>query len=269
MLVYAFARLGTPAMQNTVRYAPNEFSMPRIYTSTVPSVPVLSTSIFTRLFSSPDPSIIGGYPASASAFIDSDSGITLTRAQTKRLALSLAYGLRNHPTTLARRGDVIMIFAPNCLSWPIVLFASSQCKNSPSSCSYLRSSSQVAAGLRCTLANSAYTPKELAFQYGDSGAKLVFTNEEGVPTVLAALEQLGISRTQGLKRIIVLEAGLGWAGALVASRKPKVTQLLCMQDLLQQGSLDEEEKFEGQDCHETAYLCYSSGTTTSFFFSHV
>ena len=239
------------------------FDMPRIYTSTVPSVPVLSTSIFTRLFSSPDPNTIGGYPASATAFIDSDSGITLTRAQTKHLALSLAYGLHNHPTTLAQRGDVIMIFAPNSLSWPIVLFASSQCERL-AILLFLHFSSQVAAGLRCTLANSTYTPTELAFQYSDSGAKLVFTAEEGVPTVLAALEELGISRTQGLKRIIVLEAGLGWAGAPVASRRPKVTGLLRMQDLLQQGSLNEEEKFEGQDCHETAYICYSSGTTISF-----
>jgi hypothetical protein len=120
-----------------VVFGPNNSSMTRIYTSPVPSVPVLSTSIFTRLFDSPDPNTIGRYPASASAFIDSDSGTTLTRAQTKRLALSLAYGLRNHPTTLARRGDVIMIFAPNSLSWPVALFASSQCENSPSSCSHI------------------------------------------------------------------------------------------------------------------------------------
>jgi len=123
--------------------------------------------------------------------------------------------------------------------------------------------------LRCTFANTAYTPKELAFQYSDSGAELVFTNKEGVPTVLAALEELGISTTQGLKRIILLEAGLGWAGAPVESRRPEVTGILRMQDLLQQGSLDEEEKFDGKDCHETAYLCYSSGTSISFLFSTV
>jgi len=115
-----------------------ESSIPKIiYTSPVPSVPVLTTSIFSRLFFSPpnDPDTIGGYPASASAFIDFDSGTTLTRAQTKHLALSLAYGLRNHPTAPARRGDVIMFYAPNSLSWPIALFASGQSENSSSSCS--------------------------------------------------------------------------------------------------------------------------------------
>lgn len=99
---------------------------PRIYTSPVSSVPSPPSSIITHIFSSPsgDPNTIGGYPGSTNAFIDAESGTTLTRAQTKHFALSFAYGLRDHPTTAARRGDVIMIYSPNSLNWPVALFGS-------------------------------------------------------------------------------------------------------------------------------------------------
>jgi 4-coumarate--CoA ligase len=121
----------------------------------------------------------------------------------------------------------------------------------------------VAAGLRCTLANSSYTPKELAFQYSDSGAKLVFTHEDGISTVLSAFEELGISREEGKTRIVILDAGVEWVGGLVAPRRTEGSGLLRMQDLLQRGVLAEEEKFDGKDCHETAYICYSSGKYVS------
>lgn len=34
-----------------------------------------------------------------------------------------------------------------------------------------------------------------------------------------------------------------------------------LSDLVGKGKLEEEEKFDGEDAHETAFLCYSSGTT--------
>ena len=117
----------------------------------------------------------------------------------------------------------------------------------------------VAAGLVCTLANSAYTPKELAFQYNDSGAKLIFTSEDGIATVLSALEDLGINREEGRKRIVVMGAGLQWCGGPAAPKRTEATGLLQMQDLLGRGMLSQEEKFDGKDCHKTTYMCYSSG----------
>lgn len=99
---------------------------PTIYTSPVPSVPVASRSIFTHLFSSPsnDPNTIGGCPASAAAFVDAASGTVITRGQLKLLALKLGYGICNHPTTASRRGDTVLIYSQNTLSWPVVLFGS-------------------------------------------------------------------------------------------------------------------------------------------------
>jgi 4-coumarate--CoA ligase len=103
---------------------------PAIYTSPIPSIPIVARSVFTHLFAlSPnEPHLIGGYPGSAPAFIDSDTGTTLTRAQTRSFALQLGFGLRHDQRTAAstQRGDVVLIFSPNLLSWPVVLFGSGE-----------------------------------------------------------------------------------------------------------------------------------------------
>jgi 4-coumarate--CoA ligase len=119
----------------------------------------------------------------------------------------------------------------------------------------------VAAGLRCTLANSAYTAKELAYQYTDSGARLVMTSEEGLATVMAMFKQVGVSAAEAAERIVILGRSLEWAGGPAYPRRPESAGLLLMEDLLTRGVLNEEEKFDGKAAHETVYLCYSSGTT--------
>lgn len=220
---------------------------PKIYTSPVPSVPIFKRSIFTHLFRSaslsPSTEDVGGFPGSAPAFIDAVTGTTLTRAQLKNLALTFGYGLLNHPTIPLKRGDTVLIFSPNSLAWPVVLFGS------------------IAASLRCTLANSGYTSRELAFQYTDSGAKLVMTNEDGVSIVQEMFKELGVGREDGDRRIIVLSNGLAWAGGPDAPRKQEAHRLPRLEEFLEKGKLTEEGLFDGDDSDETAYLCYSSGTT--------
>lgn len=97
---------------------------PKIYTSDLPDVPILNTSIFTRLFASREPGNVGSLPGSMKAFIDAASGTCITRAQTMHLSLSFAYGIRDHPTTrpFAKRGDTVLIYSPNSLAWPVVLY---------------------------------------------------------------------------------------------------------------------------------------------------
>ncbi|KAJ7099957.1 AMP binding protein [Mycena belliarum] len=218
---------------------------PRVYTSALPEVPILTTSIFTRLFASHGPGDVGGSPGSLTAFIDAASGTSITRTQLKHLALSFAYGLRDHPTTRAsaKRGDTMLIYSPNSLAWPVVLHGG------------------IAGGLRCTLANSAYNARELAYQYTDSTAKLVLTAEEGIPVVRAMFADLGFSKAEGDRHIVVLGKDLQWAGGPAAAPAPEATGLVTLADLLMRGALDREEMFEGEDAHETVLLCYSSGTT--------
>ena len=118
----------------------------------------------------------------------------------------------------------------------------------------------VAAGLRCTLANSAYNARELAYQYNDSGALLILTSEEGLSIARETLLNVGFSDDQVDRRIIVLGSSLGWAGGPTFPRRHEAGGLVHMEDLLKLGTLTEEEKFDGGMAHETLYLCYSSGT---------
>ncbi|KAJ7665919.1 AMP binding protein [Mycena polygramma] len=218
---------------------------PRIYTSSFPDVPIVNMSLFTRLFASRGPGDVGGFPGTWKAYIDAATGASITRAELKTLSLSFAYGLRSHPTTqpFAKRGDTVMIFSPNSLAWPVVLFGS------------------IAAGLRCTLANSAYTSHELAYQYKDSRAKLVLTAEEGISVVRAMFAEIGLSKADADKRIVVLGNDLRWAGGPAAKPSPEAAGLVTFENLISQGTLDKEEAFDGAAAHETMYLCYSSGTT--------
>jgi 4-coumarate--CoA ligase len=118
----------------------------------------------------------------------------------------------------------------------------------------------VAAGLRCTLANSAYNARELAFQYTNSGARLIFTSEDGYLTVQETLKSLGLSQQEANQRVIVMTDGLEWAGGpAAASIKPNLAHLIKLVDLLKLGTLKGEERFDGEKSAETVYLCYSSG----------
>ncbi|KAF7316075.1 4-coumarate--CoA ligase-like 7 [Mycena indigotica] len=224
--------------------------MTQIYTSPLPDVPICETSIFTHLFASQTPSKadIGGFPASAPAYIDAVSGTSLSRAQLRDLALRFAFGLRNHANTAnsAKRGEVVLFHAPNALAWPVALCGS------------------IAAGLRCTLANSAYTARELAHQYQDSGAKLLITTVEGIPVVRAMFAELGMDEKDAMRRVIVFGLReLRWASELGFTLRNDAGGWARFEELLGMGSLQvgQEEKFEGGESHETVYLCYSSGTT--------
>lgn len=126
--------------------------------------------------------------------------------------------------------------------------------------SLISHASLVAAGLRCTLANSAYNARELAFQFTDSGAKFILTSEEGIAVVRETLKSLGLKDSEVNKRIIVMTGGLEWAGGPSVPITPAAKGLTTVADLLKLGSLKEEEKFNGDDAKETVYLCYSSGS---------
>ncbi|KAG6861156.1 hypothetical protein C0995_003165 [Termitomyces sp. Mi166 len=219
---------------------------PKIYTSPLPATPIDPSSLFTHLWgvSPASPDFVGQYPAHLKAYVDAETGATLTRAQVRDLALRVGWALRCHEEISARRGEVVMIFSTNSLCWPIVLFGA------------------VTAGLRCTLANSAYTPQELKFQYEDSGAKLVFVAEELIPVVFEMFKLIGVPEHEARKRVVVMETGLEWAGGPPVPRVGAVKGLKTLAGLIGMGGkLDHEERFDGEQANETVYLCYSSGTT--------
>ncbi|KAF7326086.1 4-coumarate--CoA ligase-like 7 [Mycena kentingensis (nom. inval.)] len=229
---------------------------PRIYSSPYPARPIPRTSTFTFLLSassrdserdghSKSEAYIGNFPATRTAFVDAQTGTSITRGQLRAMALAFGYGLQARFSPVgARRGDTVLVFSPNSLAWPVVLFGC------------------VAAGLKVTTANSAYTSRELAHQYVDSGARIVIAADEGVDIVRGMFAKLGIAREDGDARVVVTCRGdLRWAGGPGTPLHPLATGLLRMEDLLSLGALEEEERFDGDLSDETAYLCYSSGTT--------
>jgi acyl-CoA synthetase (AMP-forming)/AMP-acid ligase II len=130
-----------------------------------------------------------------------------------------------------------MIFSPNSLAWPIALFG------------------LLAGGVRSTLANSAYTPAELAFQYTDSRARVVFSHPDLVPVVLSMFKSIGVSENEARRRLVVLDI---YGNGSKTARKLGILEL---GDLVGHGALAEEEKFTGSQADETLFMCYSSGTT--------
>ena len=206
----------------------------KIYTSPHASVPVANESIYTHLAVTR----FADFPPERPAFIDAATGKTITRGEWRELALSMAWGLRHELHKLGgpvlQRGDVAMIFSPNTIAWPVMLFGG------------------VAAGIRMTLANSSYTPRELEHQWTDSGAKVVFVHPTLLPVVLEMFQHLDLDLTSARRRIIVAD----WP-----ETSPASNDYIRMEDLLGKGQLKEEEKFPGELANETNLLCYSSGTT--------
>lgn len=123
----------------------------------------------------------------------------------------------------------------------------------------------VAAGLRATLANSGYNARELAFQFTDSGANLIFTSAGGLAIVRAMFRELGVTASEAGKKIIVIGDSLEWAGGPSALKPELQENLTSWEDLLTQGTLPAEEKFDGALAKQTSYICYSSGLITATY----
>jgi hypothetical protein len=74
-------------------------------------------------------------------------------------------------------------------------------------------------------------------------------------------KDLGLSRKEAIGRLILLGSCLAWAGGPKSTDPKGLHEVLRMEELLQVGVLKQEELFDGDQAHETAMLCYSSGTT--------
>jgi 4-coumarate--CoA ligase len=166
------------------------------------------------------------------AFTDIVTDRSLTRSVVRNLSLCLGHGIRFQLG--AERRDIAMIYSPNSIVWPAVFFG------------------LLAAGLIVSPANASYTPPELAHQYSDSGAFLLFVHPALLPAATSMLkDQLGLGDSDIRKRIVVMDLDARTDG----------NGLVGLADLLDKGSFSREEQFNGASAHETAVVCYSSGTT--------
>ena len=207
----------------------------KVIPSPYPPVHIASESLFTHLFRT---SYNNGKPSDP-AFIEAATGKTITRQQTRDFALQFAYGLRQgfaeRGGISLKRGDTILCFSVNSISWPIFLYGA------------------FAAGIKATLANSGYTARELEYQYKDSQSQLVLVHPTMLQVVLDMFRNMNVPEAEVRKRVIVADYGM--------ERAPHTARFTNIDDLLGKGQLEEEEKFPGEQSNEVAFLCYSSGTT--------
>ncbi|KAI9695863.1 MAG: hypothetical protein M1836_005980 [Candelina mexicana] len=105
-------------------------------------------------------------------------------------------------------------------------------------------------------ANPAYSLAELEHQLRDSGSKVLFTNAPLLPVALEAACKVGIPKD----RIYLLELPTEATGGQAPPKEYKTVN-----ELIKEGErlpLLEELRWErGQGAKQTAFLCYSSGTS--------
>ncbi|OEL27553.1 4-coumarate--CoA ligase-like 1 [Dichanthelium oligosanthes] len=159
---------------------------------------------------------------SALALVDAATGRALTFGALRSAVLVAAAALSSRARV--RRGDVVLLLAPNCVLYPVCFLA------------------VTALGAVVTTANPLYTPREIAKQSADARAKLVVTVSDLLPNIA------------GLRLPTILLDG---DGASVPSDSASV---MLYSDLVA-GVQETEYRRPPTRQSDTAALFYSSGTT--------
>lgn len=187
------------------------------------TVELQELDIFHFLFNNPR----RPFEAEKTALIDAASGLRVPRGEIRDRTISIAYNLQKK--FHFQRRDVAAIFALNNIDYPMCVFG------------------VLAAGGAVTTVNSGYTASELSGQLVDSNAKYLFISPELAQTALDALDLTGsIPR----HHVFVLN------GSSVSALNSVETLLEPPNSHFQPVQLNKNEIK-----HETAFLCYSSGTT--------
>ena len=130
-----------------------------------------------------------------------------------------------------RKGQVLAIFSPNSIEYPICMFGASR------------------AGLSVTTANPGYISSEFAYQLKDSEASVIFCHPSVLKETISAVKESQISTQQ-----------------IYTLGKEKVDGFRNIYDLIEMGksfikSFNPPSYTESDIQNNPAYLCYSSGTT--------
>ncbi|KAJ9651543.1 hypothetical protein H2198_009186 [Neophaeococcomyces mojaviensis] len=168
------------------------------------------------------------FPANNIIYQDADdSSRKYTYTDAVKLSLQFGQALQSHYSI--RKGDVIALFTPNDIDYPVVTFGT------------------LWTGAIVSPANPGYTVPELTYQLRDSTAKLVIAHWSAIDTVRKACQELGIPTS----RILILGAQHDPTGELKhwTSLKPSASAT----------KSTTPAKISAKD--DLAFLVYSSGTT--------
>ncbi|RIA89004.1 hypothetical protein C1645_799648 [Glomus cerebriforme] len=157
-------------------------------------------------------------------FIDGTTDKKLTFGQLKSNSKKLAAGLKNKVGF--KRGDVLAMFSPNHIDYPVVIFGT------------------IAAGGKISPVNPAYTVKELTYQLKDCGASVIITHPKLLNIAIEAAAAANINES----KIFLLE-------------EEEINEFQPFSSLFSNKEFDPVEFTLEEAESATAYLCYSSGTT--------
>ncbi|KAL1994587.1 hypothetical protein VTN49DRAFT_2057 [Thermomyces lanuginosus] len=136
--------------------------------SIFPDVEIPNVDLWTFMFARKDQP----WPDDKVIFIDADTQRSYTFGQVRSTALTFAEGIR--ATWDWKKGDVFVIFSPNCIDTPPIMYGVAW------------------TGGVTSPANPTYTADELAFQLRDSGAKALVTQFPLLPVARAAAQKAGL-----------------------------------------------------------------------------
>ncbi|PKS05159.1 hypothetical protein jhhlp_008527 [Lomentospora prolificans] len=193
----------------------------RIHKSPFPDINLVEDDLLSFLLSNPF-----NTPPTKPLFVDAISGETYTYAETIQRTKSLAYGLRRLGV---KRGDIVSIFSPNTIDYPILCYAILGC------------------GATISPMNAALTVAEVHHQLTVSGAKYIIVHESLLDTAQKAAKGTQVqhiirdrarSTPAAKNEIIAVE---------LAKTCPSSEALLSLP----------KERLDTQP----AFICFSSGTT--------
>ncbi|KAK0111738.1 hypothetical protein ONS95_002076 [Cadophora gregata] len=160
-----------------------------------------------------------------------------TYSSVRSTTLALGTLLQTHPTLSLSKGQVLALFAQNCIDIPAITW-----------------STHYAGGV-VSPANPAYTVRELVHHLHDSGAKFLFTQKSLLPVALEAAREVNLPK----RNIVCIgeekdrpekeKEGIRWFPELLEEARR----------LVDEKGVKERVKVDPEK--DLAVLAYSSGTT--------
>ncbi|RIA89002.1 hypothetical protein C1645_851678 [Glomus cerebriforme] len=190
-----------------------------IFRSSHPDIEIPEVGVFQYTTSNPY-----GINDDKAIFIDGTTDKRLTFGQLKSSSRKLAAGLINKVGF--KRGDVLAIYSPNHIDYPVVIFGT------------------IAAGGKISPVNPAYTVKELTYQLKDCGASIIITHPDFLNNAIEAAAAANIHKSK-----------------IFLFNDEEINEFQPFMSLLSDKEIDPVEFTPEEAKSITAYLCYSSGTT--------
>ncbi|KAL2065223.1 hypothetical protein VTL71DRAFT_2892 [Oculimacula yallundae] len=198
----------------------------------IPTIEIPKTDVWGALFERKDRE----FPDDQVIYINPLTSRQYTYASLLSTTQAFGTSLQFSPTFSLKKGEVLALFAQNCIDTPAVTW-----------------SAHYAGGI-VSPANPAYTVRELVHHLHDSGAKFLFTQKHLLPIALEAAREVQMDK----KNIVCMgedadkpaaEDGVKWFQDLLEESR----------GLVKEKGVKERVKVDPEK--DLAFLVYSSGTT--------